>query len=1851
MRKIVLSKLQIGIIAGVASAILISGLAIFLLTRSSGPKEKPNSGWAYHIRAHTSGEISKNSTIKVVFNSELISKDEVGTDATKLFNFDPGLKGKGEWITRDTIEFVPTEILPPGKNFKVTLKLDNYIKSDEEIGDFFFYFDVITQDFDITFSGFRFPDLTNLSLQEYEGKISTADFAEGGKISELLTAKQNGKELNIRFEQSTVANTYPFFVEGIKRGEELSSFTLTWDGKPIDVDKMGEREIEVHPRGIFEVAEAKVIFSDTQYIEITFTDPLKQQQNLNGLIYIDGYSSRTEIDMNRVKLYPSVKILGNVDVHIEPGVRNSEDKRLTRKFFQSVAFQRIDPGVRFVGEGTILPNVDSLTIPFEAVNVHSVQVTAFKVYSKNIGQFFQVNDYKGSKEIKRVGRYLWRKTINLNATSDEMSRWTRYSLDVSELYTKYPDSLFQIELSINRSNSALPCEGNTDPAVKEAEFENLDSENVSEHSFWDYWDDYNYDAAWENRKNPCHDAYYSRRFDNPVYASKNFLASNIGLIAKYGSGRKVTVISTDILTAKPVSAYVKIYNYQNHLLGEGRTDGDGFGEIEVLKEGKPFYLSAENGNQTGYLKLNQDSALPDSHFDVGGQIVSDGLKGYIYGERGVWRPGDPIYLTFVLEDEDDLIPDDHPVSMELYNPKGQLKQTITNYKKVNDFYSFRLKTETEDITGTWTARLKLGGSSFTKALKIETVVPNRLKIELDMDEKELHVSDFPKSVKLHSEWLHGATASNFKTDISVFYSKRTTQFTTYKDYQFDDITKSFSSSKNQIFSGTLDENGDAQVQLNLTGAEDAPGMVNASFTTRVFEPAGGFSIETTSIPFHPYETYVGIKTPKGDSSRGMLLTDKEHTINIATVNSKGRGVTRNNVKVSLYKVSWRWWWNQSGDDLANYKSSSSTKEIKSSTISTRGGDGNFTFEVKYPSWGRYLLVAEDLDGGHTSAKVIYIDWPGWAGRAREDKGVGATRLDFTADKEKYTVGEKATIFLPESDQGYALVTVENGKRILDKRWIKPEKGKNRFELPIKNGMSPNIYVHVTLIQPHRNKNNDGPLRMYGIIPIMVEDPSVVLEPVLRAPEEIKPGVKTTIRVSEKSGKKMTYTIAIVDEGLLGLTRFRTPDLKGFFYQREALGVRTWDLFDDIVGAYGGELSRILALGGGDGAADAAQLRESRFPPIVEFLGPFELKSGSTNNHDFTLNPYIGQVRIMVVAGQEGAYGKTDKQVFVRQPLMIQTTLPRVLGPGEEIDLPVAVFTKKDSIKNVSVTIDSEGASFPDGKSRTLTFSKQGDKNAFFKTRVGNKIGKIKFTVTARSGSERDEQEIYIDVRSPNPPITKTASKVLTAGEQYSYTIEQVGLPDTNRAVIELSSVPPINLDYRLQYLIRYPHGCLEQTVSSVFPQLYLDNFVELTPQRKQQIEKNINAAVQKLNSFQLSSGGFSFWPANTYSVYDWADVYAGHFMAEADKKGYNVSQSLKQRWLHRQVSVANSWQTTDRDAGLIQAYRLYVLSLHGRPSMSGMNRLRESGDLEPTVKLLLSAAYHKSGRRNVAKELSKETPVAPYTYTLPGITFGSTLRDNAIQLLAFSELDDNGKAKPLADQVSRELSSPKWYSTQSTAFGLMAMSKFVGEGRTSYNFSYKIKIDGRSENVTTSTAYSTHSLEKIPSGGIPIEIQNTSSEANVYVTVIRRGEPKPGSETEESKGLELETAYKDSSGNNLEPTSIQMGEDFEIQVTVRNTYDRELSNLALTHIVPSGWQIHNTRFEGGSPNSNAEYQDFRDDRIMTYFRLQKDQQKTFTMKVNASYAGRYYLPSVLAEAMYVPDIKATVKGEWVEVKN
>lgn len=1793
------------------------------------------------VQGITRGEISSYDNISVVFT------DDLGKDKDLLvnspFNFSPDIKGETHWLDDYTLVFTPDSPLPENTSYSLTI--DPKLLARPEVPLFTVEMKTIIQEYDINPGDLHILNSDDSGNFTYITNLQTSDSITKEDLSEKILVKHDGQEIPFRLEGKQIDTDFKIIVDGVYKQKQGTKLLVSTRKTPLKTRKKIIVDIPSINEFIF-MPGIPEIQSDGS-IELFFSDPIDVSQNLNGLVRIDGVSDlQIKKNGNSLKLFSRKGWPETFMVKVSNTLQNTERVKLNDEYIQSFRIPSVKPEVHFIGKGTILPTTQGTTIPIETVNLSAIMVEAVKIHGQNMTQFLQINDLDGEKDIHRVGEVVWQKVVDLNWSDDNVDRWVKYGLDISPLLEEDPDGIFQIRLTFRHPHIQYPCTlPDDDDSVQ---FQSLMPELEAENSSWDNWDqNYNYDYRRE-RNNPCHPAYYQKWSDHNISVSRNVIVSNIGVIARKSSDNKLHVALSDIRNTNPLSgSTIEIYNYQNRVVKRTISNRSGQAVIDLDSE-KPYYLKVENNGQFNYLKLDDGNAISVSHFDIGGVAPQEGVQGFIYGERDIWRPGDLIHLSLILSDPSDSLPEDHPVTVELYDPFGKkvIRQLLSDN---NGFFYAPLQTQPDYPTGTYNVKFHIGGILFEKEIRIETVVPNRLKIDLGFNNNAEYFTNGNITGTLTAKWLHGAIAGNLNADIKMNLRPIPTVFSGYEDYIFDDYTRQFSSKTETLYGGQLNNRGNSDFSKYVS-VQNSPGMLQATLTTRVFESGGNFSTEYFSKNYHPYESYVGIQLPKGDVARGMLLTDIDHTVDIALVDKDGKSIQNGSVTAEFYKVEWRWWWETDKENLTGFTSRRSSRKISSGTVNIVNGKGQWTFRTNYPDWGRYYIRVKDNQTGHSSGKIVYIDWPGWAGRAQDEGSQGVSMLVLNSDKYKYNVGENITVNIPGNSEGRCLVSIENGGKILKSEWVQFTGENTAYKFKATPEMAPNIYIHATFVQSHLQTLNDRPIRSYGVIPVSIENPASHLQPVISTSDVFKPGSAVRINISEQSGKSMTYTLAIVDEGLLGLTKFQTPNPWNYFFRKRASLLQTFDLYDDIAGAFSGDLNTLLAIGGGDEGEGSGGKKANRFESVVLFEEPRTLGAGKTQSHIIKIPEYVGAVRVMVVAASETSYGREEKLVPVKKELMVLGSLPRVLGVNEEINFPVSIFALDEKISNLNLKVETKGPISVLGQSeQSFRVSSMGEIEKQFKLKTTAESGIAEISVYAEDGSFNAKYEIEIDVRSPAPEITTVTDIVINSGQSKRTNITLPGVIGTNTMTMELYQMPPLNIAHRLSFLIRYPHGCIEQTTSGVFPQLYLNNITELTDEEVDKTEHNISSGIERLLLFQTTLGGFSYWPGESV-INEWGTNYAGHFIVEAKKKGYHIPDSLYDRWVTYQKNAANTWISSSAEGITTQAYRLYTLALAGEADLAAMNRLRSMNlSNHNNARWRLALAYSLSGHRSIAREMVKSQSVSVQSYTELSGTFGNDIRDKAMILEALVDLDEESGIRSLAQDISDALTSEKSLSTQTTAYSLIAMSKFgvYQENRDDISVLYRW---GNIEEVVASNRpviYKNIDLKGQNNGFL--EIENLSNDI-IYPRIITRGTPAPGQEVEKDQGLFMTVTYKDLEGNNVSLDSISSGMDIEVIVNVENRGNKNYEELVLSHLVPSGWEIHNSRLNGTSNEQYYDYKDIRDDRVYTYFDLDRNKSKTFSTMVNVSYKGKYYLPLISCEAMYDPEIVSVERGRWLNVK-
>jgi uncharacterized protein YfaS (alpha-2-macroglobulin family) len=788
---------------------------ISLSSKNKFEFQKINPEFAQYISAFTTGYISSGSSIKIKFTSQLLESVPLNTAiAEDLFDFDDDIEGAAYWTDAQTIEFRPKNRLEAGKSYTCTFHLNKLISVKDELKEFEFGFKIVKQSINIEFTDLKSYDANDFDYYKSSGTLYTADFAENNTIEKILTAQVDGKSLRLSWMHDQKGTTHRFYIDSITRGALINSnLVYTWNANAISVENKGSKEFKIASKNEFTLLHVEVVSSPEQYIQLAFSNPLNINQSLDGLITLGEFKDlKLIVENNMVRIYPNEIKTGTYKLKVRNTIRDTKDHTLSNDEEHQIKFEETKPKLNFAGKGVILPSSNGMSIPFEAVNIKAVDVTIVKLYENNVLQFLQTNDLDGDYQMARVGKTILEKTISLGITNPaDFKVKKKFSLDLSSMIKTEPGAIYRVSLNFKKDYSTYPCGGvsNTDN-LETAELKEKRISNSSYQYYYDYYDgEYYDDYDWRERENPCNSAYYS---SYSTTVSKNILASDIGLTAKKGNDGRLFIAAANLITTAPMAHLdLEFYDYQQQLIEKASTNNEG--QLFITPKEMPYFVVAKKDQQRAYLKLEDGSSLSLTMFDTEGSMVEQGLKGFIYGERGVWRPGDTLFLSLILEDKLKVLPPNHPVVFELQNPQGLIYKKVLKAKGIDGFYTFPVVTDMNVPTGNWTAICKVGATVFTKNVRIETVMPNRLKINVNIGNNKVVNAMSATQFALHANWLTGAAARNLKATAEVTLTQQKTIFDGYKNYVFDDITQKYESEKITLFDGKINEKGDVKFPI------------------------------------------------------------------------------------------------------------------------------------------------------------------------------------------------------------------------------------------------------------------------------------------------------------------------------------------------------------------------------------------------------------------------------------------------------------------------------------------------------------------------------------------------------------------------------------------------------------------------------------------------------------------------------------------------------------------------------------------------------------------------------------------------------------------------------------------------------------------------------------------------------------------------------------------------------------------------------------------------------------------------------------------------------------------------------
>ncbi|MBT9393365.1 alpha-2-macroglobulin family protein [Hymenobacter sp. NST-14] len=1366
-----------------------------------------------------------------------------------------------------------------------------------------------------------------------------------------------------------------------------------------------------------------------------------------------------------------------------------------------------------------------------------------------------------------------------------------------------------------------------------------------------------------------------------LQVSKLVAVSDIGLIVKAGAAGSTLVFANSIRHAKALSGVeIRYLSTNNQIMGTGVTNGEGVAKFDSTAQNARFRLGmvvARQGNDFTFLDLSR-SRVETSRFDVGGlQSNAARYQAFLYGDRDLYRPGDTVRTNTILRTESwGTPPAGLPLKVRLLLPTGKEYASLRKTTSRAGSCEAQFILPPSVMTGLYTLEVLTGNDVLltSRQLSVEEFIPDRLKVTVKASRAVVKPGQ-PVQALITAQNLFGPPAADRKFEVEFSLKEKRFAPKGYDDYTFairsgdrpngndgnEDATPLTDRFEKTVREGTTDAAGRGTATYEVPDYPDLGLLEGAAFTT-VFDETGRpvnrlatFEVQTQPVLF-------GIQ-----NLDELVSTGRPLPVRVVALTPAGQS-TQAAAEVRVVRLLWETVIERRGGRyIYNSQQREQTVLTRSLTVARGGSDAGLGFTPTYS--GEYeIRVSRPGAATFVAQRVYAYGYGNTQSNSFEVSNEGEVTIE--ADKAKYQPGDVAHLLLKTPFPGRVLVTVERN-RVLDHFYVDTDEKSAKVNIPIRGGHVPNVYVTATAIREIRD--NRLPLTVArGFVPLAVEKPGSRLPVTIKAPALSRSQTTQTIEVSTAPGAQVT--LAMVDEGILQLKDYRTPDPHGYFYQKRALEVAAHDVYPFLLPELGTSST------GGDGydlSRRTTPVPSRRVRLLAKWSGVLTADASGKVRYKLQVPQFSGAVRIMAVAYKGDAFGSAEHTMRVADPVVISTALPRFLSPGDTIDVPVtltnttgkqmdgeATLKVSESLEPLDGVFNDKAETFTKLNIKLFHLKPNTEQRLVFHFRVKSVIGNATVAIIAKQfeSKEKFTETIEIPVRPASPLQKRTGAGVVAGGANQALNLKTDFLPSSLRSQLVVSRSPMTEFAKDLRYLLQYPYGCLEQTVSAAFPQLYYGDLAATLGQKNGLSAKlsnlsfnkfnpnyHVQEAIRKVEAQQMYNGSLSYWPGGDYDNW-WATAYAAHFLLEAQQAGFEVNKNVLDRVLRylqarvrqRETETYNIIQT----GGVIRpttlakkeiAYSLYVLALAGRPDAVGLNYYRANRPLlAEDSRYLLAAAFALSGnQRAYQSTVPARLGAAPSMAgrELAG-SFASPVRDMALILNALLAADPaNPQVTTLSRQLSRQVKQAGWLSTQERAFALLALGKLARQNAGSTAVA-QLLADGKSIG-----AFSGKDLTVSNVANRQLALR-TSGRGSLYYFWETEGISPTGRVPEEDAYLQVRRQFLDRTGTPLGSPTFRQNDLVVVRITVQSAESAgQVPNVAITDLLPAGLEIENPRIGAvrdlawARDAAQPDYLDVRDDRL-NLFTTATPQPKVFYYLARAVSKGTFKLGPVSADAMY-----------------
>jgi alpha-2-macroglobulin len=1750
------------------------------------------------------GEVEKTTNFTVEFSKDLAPVDKIGEWLNDEFiQFVPKLEGKFKWIDLRTLQFSPDYSLESMQNYSATIT--NKVLFNKNISTDFEEFKFYTPKFDVTKAEYFWSQIPHKSYTTtIQANLYFSYATKPDEVAKKISVSIDGKPLNNYEIVSTESSDIIAINLGeIKQSDEDQDIEIKIaKGLKSIFDKEGLKEDRTFEYTLSKISKLDITSVSSGFdgkdgwIDI-YTNQTLLKENIERYITFEPKQIlEFKVFDNHIRVTSKMNKVKTLTLKVKKGLPGLYGGILDREYERVISLVNIDPSINFAdskGKYLMLPGSKNLTV--NVVNVEEVDVEVSQIHKNNIIYF---------KDRFRNNRFDY---------------YYDYGYSYSPHYSpdSYGKALYKDKVKLETTENWLNTVNVNLEKALDPEFKGIFLVEVRSN-----------EKRW-------------------VKDSKILAISDLGIIVKKANNELIVFINS-LSGAEPIqNAKVEVFSTHNTSMYSDLTNSQGAVKFP-LKNGKyeddsPKMIYVEYENDFNYLYL-RESRIETSRFDVGGiSNYSDNYKAYMYAERNLYRPGEDVNLSGIIRNDEMNIITDEPVVLKIITPQGKVLEEYAKTLNEQGSYEQSFTMPSYAQTGLYRAELYNGTKNLIGSynFSVEDFVPDKIRVNLKV-ENEMYSPDETMKADLDAEFLFGAKAAKLKYEGEIQFKQSGFRSKSFKDFSFRNYVGEKTNLSNHTFEGILDDNGSAKIEYIIPKKLESGGKITSFIYSSVFDLTGRTVNRVAQFDIFTKDDFIGIKRPDY-----YLSKNNNHDFGIVSVDKNDHPSKPYQAIAKLVRYEWQSVLRKDNSGRTRYTSVKVEKVEWEREIEISGKSSVISLSANHR--GQYeLRVAKKGSSGYQKSNFYMYGWSGGDDSNFEIDKEG--RIDIVLDKDLYEPGEKATVLFKCPFSGKLLLTLErNG--VYEYKYIDVKNNSAQTTFDITNDYMPNIFISATLFKEHGGKSEAPFLVGHGFASLKVEKKANKLPVNIISANKIKPNTTQEIVIKTTPYKNIYVTFAAVDEGILQIKNFETPDAYKMMYAKRPLKVNSYDLYSLLLP----EVSDDNSSTGGDDLAKQLKKRvnpvtSKRYKLLSYWSGIKKTNSKGEVKISLPIPQFNGELRLMALVYDGPRFGSGEKSIKVSDDLIIEAEMPRFLSINDKLTSNVTLINTTDKKSEVVITATVSGViKLVSEEYKTVEIEPNSTANVEFNFLADDNVGEAKITFETE-GSAKVKEVINIGVRPISPLVVESGFGEIKAGEEVKINLPDHFINGSQNTELTISALPIIKFAKHLRYILGYPHGCLEQTLSRVFPQLY---FGEISKKIYPKLYKNnnsiyfVNEGIKKIESMVLHDGSIAYWRGGRKANW-WSTVFASHFLVEAKKAGFYVdekvlnkvlsylSSRVKEKKTYDYTSYTNNKKTIKKIAKKEILYSLYVLALSGKGDISTMNYYKSMPHLlSRDSQYFLAGAYALMENRTGYNEIIPEEFLSETTERLSGGSFDSSIRANAIMLNVLVEVDPTNLQIPL---IVKYLSqhSDKMYSTQDKSFSFLALGKAL-KAQSNSDLKVDIVIDGE---ITNSYKNKPLTISDIETKDNSILLK-ANGKGKVYYFWNSEGISKSKKVKEIDSQMKIRRTYYDyKSKQEIVNSQFKQGDLIVCKISLTGG-TRSAENIAISDLIPAGFEIENPRL---STSTNFDWKvkdrmildhmDIRDDRLILFTRSVSKRNYEFYYMLRVVNKGEFQLPVIGAEAMY-----------------